>query len=37
MSGLVIAIDFDDTFTADEMLWSEFIKAQSVVDIASTV
>lgn len=25
MSGLVIAIDFDDTFTADEMLWSDFI------------
>lgn len=25
MSGLVIAIDFDDTFTADAPLWAEFI------------
>lgn len=25
MSGLVFAIDFDDTFTADASLWAEFI------------
>ena len=26
MSGFVIAIDFDDTFTADPVLWAEFIR-----------
>lgn len=26
MNNLVIAIDYDDTFTADPVLWSQFIK-----------